>query len=38
LDGPVEALEKSLIGHLNADEIATLISLLEKTRQPLETD
>lgn len=38
LDGPVEALERSLVGHLNPDEIATLISLLEKTRQPLKTD
>jgi len=37
LDEPVGALDKSLVGHLSPNEMTTLISLLEKIRQPLET-
>lgn len=33
LDEPEAALHKKLIGHLSADELSTLIRLLEKARQ-----
>ena len=35
LDGPIDALHKSLIGHLSRDELSELIRLLEKARLPL---
>ncbi|MFO0959587.1 MAG: MarR family transcriptional regulator [Isosphaeraceae bacterium] len=33
LDGPVEELQKALVGHLSPDELADLIRLLEKARR-----
>jgi MarR family transcriptional regulator, 2-MHQ and catechol-resistance regulon repressor len=36
LDGPVDELHKTLMGHLTPDELRELIRLLEKVRQPLD--
>ena len=35
MDGPVEAMHKTLVGHLSGDELRELSRLLEKARQSL---
>jgi DNA-binding MarR family transcriptional regulator len=34
LDGPVDALQRKLLGHVSREELAELIRLLEKVRDP----
>ena len=38
IDAPLIALHKELLGHLSHEELATLINLLEKARQPLAAE
>jgi DNA-binding MarR family transcriptional regulator len=35
IDAPLNAMHKQLLGHMSPDELASLIGLLEKSRQPL---
>jgi len=35
IDAPLNAMHKQLLGHLSGEELAALIGLLEKSRQPL---
>src|SRR5262245_12523665 len=35
IDAPLNAMHKQLLGHMSPDELAALIGLLEKSRQPL---
>src|SRR5262245_34803073 len=37
IDAPLLELHKSLLGHLSETDLATLIELLERARQPLQT-